>query len=296
VTSNEPTFDAVHAAITADNDLPRFTPNLILVVGVGRSGTTALKHSLGSHPQVLDTFHEAPLQRAIASSYGRHLVGTPDFKEFVRRATVASWENVETSFQRLILEVSLGDHAGVEQLRAEHAGGTDLANLHMWTAKIGGLRKPAAAGFAGLFDGLRPVYIHRNGLETVQSRTRFGGFAEATFVDNCEKWAAGLRSLRALKSETDVIVVRHEDLLHRPAELFTRVLGDLGLIHDNGPADYATTTAAHPTQTVEEGESIAEHFESRPEAYLEWDDEQKRTFIDICGKSMAEFGYDIPFA
>lgn len=296
VSTSEVGFETALRALTGPDGLPAFSHNLVLIVGVGRSGTTALKHALGTHPQLLGTEHEAPLQRAIASAFGKHLTGTEDFKRFVRRATVADWDNVETAFQRLILEASIGDDAGAERLRAEHEAGTDLSGIVGWTAKIGGLQRPAAAGFAGLFSGLKPVLIHRNGIDTVQSRTRFGNFASDTFEAHCKKWALNRRFLRALQEHSDVVAVRHDDLLHRPEDLFERLCGDLGLSRSAAPAEHARTTAAHPTQELAEGESIAEHFEARPDAHESWNDEQKRIFIKTCGKAMLELGYDIPFA
>ena len=245
---------------------------------------------------MLNTFNEAPLERAVASAYGKHLVNTPEFGRFVRRATVASWDNVETSFRRLIFEASIGDEAGRERLHEEFAAGTDVANLRGWLAKVGGLGKPAVAGFSGLFEGLKPVYVHRNGVDTVQSRTQFGPFAKQTFESNCEKWAKGLGLLRLLEQNSDVIVVRHEELLNDAEGLFTQILGELGLDEDPAPAQYALNTARHPTQDLDDEQTIAEHFETRAEAHGSWNDEQKRIFLDICGKAMDALGYEIPFA
>ena len=83
--------------------LPAFTDRLVCVVGVGRSGTTVLKNALGAHPQLLAAQFEAPLERALASSYGRHLIGSAEFEDYVRSTTVASWDNVRTSFRKLIV-------------------------------------------------------------------------------------------------------------------------------------------------------------------------------------------------
>ncbi len=296
-TTSQADFETTLASLSGPDGLPVFTNDLVLVVGVGRSGTTALKLALGTHPQLLGTDHEAPLQRAIASAFGKHLTGTEDFQRFVRRATVADWENVETSFRRLILEASIGDDAGLERLRDEHTAGTDLRNIRGWLAKIGGLQRPAAAGFGALFSGLKPVFIHRNGIDTVQSRTRFGNFAADTFEAHCAKWALNVRFKRALEENSEAVVtVRHEDLLTQPAELFTRVFTELGLDHSSAPAEHATNTASHPTHEVAEGESIAKHFEGRDAAHESWTDEQKRIFTNTCGKAMRELGYDIPFA
>ncbi len=296
VTKPHAAFETTLDALRGPDGLPGFSHNLVLIVGVGRSGTTALKQALGTHPQLLGTDHEAPLQRAIASAFGKHLTGTDDFRRFVRRATVADWDNIETSFRRLILEASIGDHAGIERLRSEHSQGRDLTNITGWLAKIGGLQRPAAAGFAGLFSGLKPVLIHRNGIDTVQSRTRFGNFAADTFEAHCKKWALNLRFLRALEEQAAVVTVRHDDLLQRPEELFERVFTELGLDQYPEPAHHARNTPSHPTQEVDDGETIAEHFEAREAAHETWNDEQKRIFIDTCGKAMQELGYDIPFA
>lgn len=295
VTSSDVDFTAALRALSGADGLPEFSHNLVLVVGVGRSGTTALKQALGAHRQLLGTAHEAPLQRAIASAYGKHLTNTPEFHRFVRRATVADWTNIQTSFRRLIIETSLGDEGGHERLKAEFEKGTELGDLRGWLGKIGGLGRPAAAGFAELFPGFTPVYIHRNGIDTVQSRTKFQNFAAETFTAHCKKWALNLRFLRALETYSDVVTVRHEDLVERPAALFDRIHGELGLDPDEAPARHAQTNASHPTQDFVEGQSVAEHFEGRPDAHESWTPEQKQIFTKVCAKAMSELGYDIPF-
>lgn len=293
------TDDAFETALNSlvDSDgLPRFAHRLVLVVGVGRSGTTVLRRALGEHPQLLRTRHEAPLERAVATGFGNHLTQSREFQDYVRRTSVASWNNVEASFRRIIFEASVGDESGRLLLRENFDAGAHLPDIAGWTAKMGAIWRPSAAGLAALFSGLQTVYIHRNGMDAVQSRTRFGTFADQEFETHCTKWAAGLGYLDVLKAETDVTVVRHQDLVDRPVEFFANLLGDLGLNDDPSPAAHAMGNTANPTQELDADRTIAENFNSRPEAHLDWSEDQRRTFITICGKAMATYGYDIPFA
>lgn len=283
-------------------ELPHFTDNLVCVVGVGRSGTTVLKNALGAHPQLIAARFEAPLERAVASSYGRHLTESPEFGEYVRTTTVASWPNVKESFRRLILEAALGNDAGRERLDEERALGRDIDDVAGWVIKVGGIWRPSIAGFNDLFAGFKPVYVHRNGIDVVESRRRFGTFADQAFEKSCTKWASGLKVLRLLQehqnqeNQGDVLVVRHEDLVAEPEQTMAELLRGLGLRPDSGPAEHLQQQSPNTTRDTDDALSVAENFANRPPAYADWTDDQKRVFVEICGPAMEFYGYDIPFA
>lgn len=276
--------------------LPGFTDNLICVVGIGRSGTTVLKNALGAHPQLLAARFEAPLERALASSYGRHLVEAPEFGDYVRATTVASWPNVQDSFRRLIIDAALGDDAGRERLEEERASGRNVDEVSGWVIKVGGLWRPSIAGFVDLFSGFQPVYVHRNGIDVVESRRRFGTFADQAFEKSCRKWASGLKVLRALEEKCDVQMVRHEDLVLEPERVMSELIDSLGLTPSTAPAEHLQQRSPNSTQNVDDDLSVAENFANREPAHHNWTDDEKRTFVDICSRAMNTYNYDIPFA
>ena len=276
--------------------LPHFTDNLVCVVGVGRSGTTVLKNALGAHPQLIAARFEAPLERALASSYGRHLTESPEFSEYVRSTTVASWSNVRTSFRRLIVDAALGNDAGRERLKVEQASGRDVDNLAGWVIKVGGIWRPSIAGFVDLFPSFKAIYVHRNGMDVVESRLHFGTFADQAFEKSCRKWASGLKVMRQLERHADVQVVRHEDLVTEPEPTIATVTDRLGLRPDPGPADHLRQRSPNSTQDGDGDLSVADNFANRPLAHTGWSDDEKQTFLDVCSRAMDVYGYDIPFA
>ena len=276
--------------------LPGFTDNLVCVVGVGRSGTTVLKNALGAHPQLLAAAFEAPLERALASAFGRHLTDSPEFRDYVRRATVASWDNVQASFRRLIVDAALGDGGGRDLLDVESRAGRDVETISGWVIKVGGLWRPSVAGFAELFDGFTPVYVHRNGIDVVESRRHFGTFADQAFEKSCEKWASGLKVLRALEERCDVHVVRHQDLVTKPEATMDSLISALGLVSSAAPAAHLQQRSPNSTKDGDADLSVADNFANREPAHLSWSDAEKQTFMDICGQAMTTYGYEIPFA
>ena len=276
--------------------LPAFTDRLVCVVGVGRSGTTVLKNALGAHPQLLAAQFEAPLERALASSYGRHLIGSAEFEDYVRSTTVASWDNVRTSFRKLIVDSALGNDAGRDRLAEERSGGRDVEAITGWVIKVGGLWRPAVTGFTNLFDGFTPVYVHRNGIDVVESRRHFGTFADQAFEKSCRKWASGLKVLRALEEHCDVHLVAHQDLVTEPEQTMGEVIKALSLAPSPASAQHLQQRSPNATQDSDDELSVAENFANREPAHLTWTDDEKRTFIDLCSPAMQTYGYELPFS
>lgn len=275
--------------------LPDFAHRLVLVVGLGRSGTTALHQALGQHPALVDAPKEAPLERAIATCHGKLVMDSDEFFEYRERQTMVPWDYVEDTLRRLIFEAAFGMPAGKPFLDRTFDGDPNPQSIFGWVAKVGGLSPAAVLGFQALFEDFRPVYLHRNGIDTVASRAKFYGFSSKAFADNCRAWSQITKHLADIKKHADVVVVRHENLVSNPEQLYGEIVEFLGLDDDAGPATHSRASMTHPTQRPGT-DSVGEHFAARAPAYEEWTTEQRQTFIDICGATMAEFGYDIPFA
>ena len=63
-----------------------------------------------------------------------------------------------------------------------------------------------------------------------------------------------------------------------------------------GAADYAKTTLVHPLDKSTRTDTDArEILAGREAAHARWTDEQKSLFKEICGSSMVELGYRVPF-
>lgn len=272
---------------TERDPIPAFVDRLICVVGVGRSGTTVLKSALGAHPQLLAAQYEAPLERAIAAAYGQHLTQTPEFAQYVRNTSEASWDNVRSSFKRLIVSAALS---------AEQFGESNPRHLAGWVIKVGGLWQPSIVGFRELFAQFTPVFVHRNGIDVVESRRKFGTFADQAFETSCAKWAAGLPLLERLRDELPVHVVAHQQLIEAPEAAMEELLTGIGLEVHPGPATHLLNRSPNSTQETDEALSVAENFARRPPGHADWTAEQKATFVTICGAAMESLGYDIPFA
>ena len=278
------------------SQLPGFAENLILVVGIGRSGTTALHKALGHHPAIIDAPSEAPLERAIAAGHGRMITRPDKFTTYVKKQTKVPWDHVRRTYRQLIFEAAFGAPVGRPLLDRRAAHRNDLDSAHRWAAKVGGISNKGLLGFGDLFADFRTIYIHRSGIDTVASRTKFHGFSSNSFRANCETWALTVKDMRTCENNSDTTVVRHADLLSRPEEMFETVFAGLGLPSDPAPAAHCRSSVTHPTQAIDESTSVEAQFNARDAAYEQWTDEEQQIFIEVCGPAMATLGYAVPFA
>ncbi len=275
--------------------LPDFSANLVLVVGVGRSGTTALHQALGYHPDLIDAPSEAPLERSIAVAHGTMIDRPAKFVTYVKRQTKVPWTHVQLSRRNMIFEAAFGTPAGAPILDRRAADRGDVDDATRWVAKVGGISRKGLLGFNDVFEDFRTVYIHRSGIDAVASRTKFYGFSDKSFAENCETWARTALDMDTVTNNSRATVVKHSDLLRHPEDLFDAVLAGLDLGPSAAPAAHARESITHPTQDADGQQSVRDHFDARAPAHETWTDEEKRTFVEICGPSMERLGYDIPF-
>lgn len=276
--------------------LPSFAENLILIAGIGRSGTTALHKALGHHPDIIDAPSEAPLERAIAAGHGRMIARPDKFTTYVKKQTKAPWKHIRMSYRNLIFEAAFGTPAGHPVLDRRSTERNDLETATRWAAKVGGISANGLLGFGDLFSDFRTIYIHRSGIDTVASRTKFHGFSSNSFRANCETWALTVKDMRTCQNNSDATVVRHSDLLSNPDAMFDTVFAGLGLAPHAAPAQHSRTSVTHPTQAVDGAGTVEEHFNARDAAHEQWTNEERQIFLEVCGSAMDTLGYEIPFS
>ena len=270
-----------------------FINNPIFIVGSGRSGTSVLLQSLGQHRNILALPGEAPFLTTIG--------GAASLFTGPQAAYYQSSAKVEDAY--------LYKH--LAQLGLETAGGRNFAFKNLlkkltskkifrpllvkhWAAKTFPPEQ-VADGLVHVYPNCRYLYIIRNGIEVVNSKTKFHGFKENTFKNNCQSWSNSVNTYNFLKSRKNSLFIRHEDLVNSPAQQFERIFNFLGLTHDKDCIDYIENTLVHPLdQAGIKSKNISAKLKNRRNPYLDWSRQQQDIFLTECEGAMKDTGYCIP--
>lgn len=272
----------------------------IILVGTGRSGSTALRRALGTHPFVLAAPDEAPLLRelgAFASLYRQRARDTESGAYFLEYARYSPGE-FRAQVRMMALTASFGErgvaraalHKGAEQ------GLATLRSLQAWCVRT----FPDQQQFEALqwvFPEARFVHLLRNGIDCVNSMMHFPDMkARLTFERMCERWAAAVDRYAYVHENANAIHLDHADMLADPEAFCARLQSFLKLPYSAKPASFLQSTMTIPLGgTTKQNVSAEEEHAKRPPAYEGWTDDQRMMFSDICGKAMVDSGYELPF-
>lgn len=275
----------------------RIRSHALLVSGPGRSGTTILTHLISAHPRVFGIEGEAHAMTDFARIVAAHSTGPEaayrqsclavPAKDFERRVAALAFESFAGRLVRSGLLYKL------RRAASEGSWPRDGAITH-WCAKTKPART-AISGFRVMFPGVRHIHIVRSGVDTVYSRMRYPGFSHLSFEAQCEAWCGEISYYRTLREADGVFIVRHEDLTGRIEKTVGRILEFCGLEWSDASLECVTNTYMHPLdEKTRKVESVAEEIRARKPAWDQWDNEQRGTFLRICGPSMEELGYAVP--
>ncbi|MEJ2009206.1 MAG: sulfotransferase, partial [Acidobacteriota bacterium] len=219
-----------------------------------------------------------------------------EIKEYYIRSLLFPKEYLYGSLRRLCLESTMGaKHGQFRILKSLILNRISIFKNRYWCAKT----FPTYESYLGLitlFPTAKFIYIFRNGLDVVYSRTRFVGFRQGEFSSHCSTWAESVDKYQYLTNVACAIRIRHEDLLHNPQQVFQRLFIFIGVEESSKPLDFITNTIVHPLdKPTETGVKVREIFEKRQPPYADWSSEQRELFKKICGNAMEKAGYEIPF-
>ncbi|MDM8556473.1 sulfotransferase [Desulfococcaceae bacterium HSG7] len=267
----------------------------IFVVGAGRSGTTALLHALGKHPKVLLVEREAPLLGHI----GRlaYYIEPNEFREYYLENLMVPKENIYYHLAKLLFESCNGNNYGLQKsFNVMKNPGTKFFKKRCWVVKS----FPTQEEFLGLrrlFPDSRYLYLVRNGINMVHSRTQFHGFKAHGFLDHCRTWTMNIDQYSYIEKYPDVALeVRHELLVEDPQTIFTKILKLIGIEQAIAPVDFISNNIIHPLdKPTQYNVNVQDVIQNRKPPWCEWTDEEREIFKSVCGENMNKFGYEIPF-
>lgn len=269
--------------------------NPIFIVGASRSGTSVLLRAIGKHPMILSMSGEAPFITSIGGCAYYFEFG--DARDYYLKSLKFSKEYLYEYLRRLCFEYAAGKNYGLK-LIVKGLLGRDISYLkkRYWCAKTFPDYK-VSKGLMRLYPKVKFIYIIRNGCDVVQSRTKFSGFRQQAFEEQCRGWVRSMKNFRYLLSLESAIEVRHEQLVTRPEELFQNIFNFLGVENHEGPVNYVRNNIVHPLEKPTQGAiNVEKFFSERKPSYESWSPEQREIFKRICGGSMREAGYAMPLS
>jgi len=251
---------------------------LILLSGIGRSGTTAARRALTCHPLLDSTGQENNIIYDLLETSRRNRTMPP--RRYAMRVPEERYLKLFTS---LILDL----------LWPAPRGDRPAALL-----AFSNLTPDRADELKILFPDSRIVYIVRNGIEVISSRLLFETFGHMTFEDHCRVWRNAEAMARWGAPRADFFLIRHEELLDEGSAgaVFDALWPFLELARcPDCLASLIGDRRAHPTVHPDESCADSADLTKRRERWKYWSRGQRDHFEAECGQAMRAFGYGIPW-
>ncbi|WP_431283400.1 sulfotransferase [Humitalea sp. 24SJ18S-53] len=242
---------------------------VLFVVGPARSGITVLAEALGVGVPQRDVLAELARIAALAAAGGN----AARRAAAIGRPTPPS--GLTPRVTRALLEDLLGPERGKQVLRAAE-----------WLPEAGIM--PGLRFILPQLPKARVVILHRDGVQTVNSRLRTE--PRLDFVQHCLSWTAAMEAGVALRAAcpSQVIVLGHRALLNTPAESLAK-LGAFARFDDA----VAARIQQHLLKAWPERSGMDPATAGPGLADVAWSTPEKLLFLDICGDAMRKAGYGV---
>lgn len=277
-------------------DQARFTEKPVFVVACARSGSTALCSALGRHPRVLMAEQEGPLMVWIGEVAYQYALGK--VSGYMRGSVRLEPEVFRRSFKQLCYTSAWGLRLGYSynpgNLHSKNWAFSRGRCLEYWGIKAFPSSE-AADGLSWLYPQVKFVYLFRNGLDVVQSMAKWSFFRELGFAERCRWWRDNAVNFEYLRAHERAVTVRHEELVMDTERAFERICSHLEIPFDPEPVAYARSTIVHPLGKPTTQGDPREEYARRRRGYLDWSEEQRSIFRNLCSGAMESLGYEMPF-
>ncbi len=272
----------------------RFFNRPIFVGGAGRSGTTILWETLNTHPLIISTFGEAPLMPYIGEIAYKFYLSS--INTYIKKSTEFTEKEIEKILRKFIFESKWGAKYGCKRAISRFAWhSANLLKKRLWAAKTFP-DENMAKGLVYLYPDAKFIYIHRNGIENVLSRTKYPGFKNQSFEDHCKTWANAEQKYRYLLNWEKSYEIPHSDFVNKRNYVLNKLVEFIGIPYSDNMEKYAKSTMIHPLdKNTAVVDNVTNVLNTRDQYWKKWKREQKVTFKKLCDESMDYLGYDIPF-
>ncbi len=263
--------------------------NPIFIVGTGRSGTSILLQALGKHPDIISFLGEAPFLTSIG---GNASLFCSENAEFYCSSLKTDIHYFYHTLSRLGLEVAGGEHYALKR----HIEAFHYNKYHCkthWCTKTFPTEN-VTQGLLKVYPNAKFLYIVRNGIDVVNSMTKFHGFRDREFTNHCHVWRDSINKYRYLTLHKDALFLKHEDLISDPDIFFSSIYNHLDLKASQLCIDFTKNNIVHPLdQPNQNKQNAILQLKNRQSPFKSWTTDQQQTFISICSEAMNELHYPI---
>jgi hypothetical protein len=245
----------------------------VIVLGAARSGTSAMSLALRRNTRYVGygEGHLIDLFPKLAEVVNRHYLKVR--KDLPVGATMLSSVPAESLVE------------GMQAVFVEIA--RNMAPTGYWTDKTPGPQMVRATpALRRIWPDLRVVFMKRRPLENIESRRR--KFPDIGFREHCMLWAESMTAWEEVREELKPVSLEVEqlELANHPEIIVGQLTTLLTLSADESERlltsfindrPERTTTEFAPTYTLDS---------------VGWSNQQRETFLRICGGPMERFGYD----
>ena len=252
---------------------------LILASGLGRSGTTVLRHCIGIHSKIAFTNEECNYIHDLMRSANSNL----DYKNRLKALAVTTGSYWQLHHQLLLNLFWPADR-------------WDSSKDYRALSTYSMLDPRASTGLKKTFAKLAVCYIIRNGIEVVSSYVSFPEFKHLDFKAVCKLWAFRQDMVDYQAHCPHFFLFRYEwfqqpDVFQKQ---LTAAFKSVGLDFEPDCLQ-PLTTKFHPTVFAGEPSESAGDLSRRRDRWKYWDDQQRDEFVNTCGPAMQAQGYEIPW-
>jgi hypothetical protein len=166
--------------------------------------------------------------------------------------------------------------------------------IKRWGAKVFPTEQ-SSQGLRWLYPGAKFIYIFRNGIDVVQSMSKFGSFSALSFEERCRFWSDRADTYEYLRNRSDVCQIRFEDFLDDNDSALKSIYRYLDLADSLAPSAFASSRLIHPLDSPTAILNPKETIAARGSSFQSWSGDERNVFKDICGDAMKMLGYGIPF-
>lgn len=267
----------------------------LIVIGVGRSGTTPLRTAIHQHSGVLIASGHCPMIPWFGKAAYQYSAGSSS--SYYQRYTALASDELKARLRDICLDCVWNDEELFKVTNTKtssNASRLDYAGIRRWGTRACPDQQ-AAAGLSWLFPGTAFVHIVRNGIEVVHSMSKYKAYRHLDFGKRCLLWADRISREHFLSSLAECFPIRFEDMLERPEAVMAALQTFLDLPHEDAPARFLAQNLVHPLSgpTVR-ANPLSVHRQRQP-AFALWSADELNIFRSTCGHAMALLNYPMPF-
>ena len=188
-------------------------------------------------------------------SIGRvaYLLEHGEEKDYFLEQTKVPKQYFYAKLKQLCFESSTGPYYGYRKLIKEFIKNpSGYLKKSYWCVKTFP-GEEAAQGLLSLYPQARFVYLVRNGINVVHSRTKFQHFRDREFAEHCRVWSLAAKRFEYLQNFEAAVLVQQEELVDAPELVIQKICDHLSISQNDGPANFLKNTLVHSKKKWKKG-------------------------------------------